>query len=50
MQELVEPHDAFATDEVLAEGIARYESATTHEVDHVLHSWAGTCCLPFILV
>ncbi|WP_088624452.1 FAD-binding oxidoreductase [Oceanicola sp. 22II-s10i] len=37
----MEPHDAFADDTVLAEGLARYEEMVTEPVDRVLHSWAG---------
>ena len=38
---LVEPHDAFPDDMVLAEGIDRFERSTTIEVKRVKHSWAG---------
>lgn len=37
----VEPHDAWADDMVLAEGLARYESVTRHRVTRVLANWAG---------
>ncbi|QBF33075.1 FAD-binding oxidoreductase [Thalassococcus sp. S3] len=37
----VTPHDAWADDLVLAEGIARYEAAVTEEVTRVETSWAG---------
>ena len=36
-----EPHDAFADDMVLAEGIARYQPFVTEEVTRVTGSWAG---------
>lgn len=36
-----EPHDAFADDMVLAEGIARYQAFVTEEVTRVEHTWAG---------
>ena len=35
------PHDAWADDMVLAEGIARYEAHVTEPVTRVEHSWAG---------
>ena len=35
------PHDAWADDMVLAEGIARYEAAVTESVTRVEHTWAG---------
>jgi glycine/D-amino acid oxidase-like deaminating enzyme len=35
------PHDAFADDMVLAEGLARYEAMVTAPVTRVLASWAG---------
>ncbi|MDF1854705.1 FAD-dependent oxidoreductase [Pseudooceanicola sp.] len=35
------PHDAFADDMVLAEGLARYEEMVTEPVTRVEHSWAG---------
>ncbi len=37
----VEPHDAWAEDETLAEGIARYEAALDAPVTRLLASWAG---------
>ena len=37
----VEPHDAWAQDETLAEGIARYEAHVTHKVTRLRSSWAG---------
>lgn len=36
-----EPHDAWADDMVLAEGLARYESMVTEPVTRLLSSWAG---------
>lgn len=36
-----EPHDAFADDMVLAEGLARYEEFVTTPVTRVEHNWAG---------
>lgn len=36
-----EPHDAWADDLVLAEGLARFESHVTMEVTRLLASWAG---------
>lgn len=36
-----EPHDAWADDMVLAEGLARYEEMVTTPVDRLLASWAG---------
>lgn len=36
-----EPHDAWADDMVLAEGLARYEDMVTEPVTRVEHSWAG---------
>ncbi len=36
-----EPHDAFADDMVLAEGIARYQPFVTEEVTRVTGNWAG---------
>ncbi|MDN5787468.1 FAD-binding oxidoreductase [Pseudorhodobacter sp.] len=35
------PHDAFADDLVLAEGLARYEEMVTEPVTRVLANWAG---------
>lgn len=37
----VEPHDAWADDMVLAEGLARYEAVVTEPVTHMLANWAG---------
>jgi D-arginine dehydrogenase len=37
----VEPHDAYADDMAVAEGIDRLMTATTLEVDRVEHSWGG---------
>ena len=37
----VEPHDAWADDMVLAEGLARYENMVTEPVTRLLTSWAG---------
>lgn len=37
----VEPHDAFADDMVLAEGLHRFEQAVTIPVTRVERSWAG---------
>ena len=37
----VEPHDVWADDMVLAEGLDRYEQAVTVPVTHVLKNWAG---------
>jgi D-arginine dehydrogenase len=37
----VEPHDAYADDMVLAEGLARYEAMVTVPVTRVETSWAG---------
>lgn len=37
----VEPHDAFADDAVLAEGLHRFEQAVTMPVTRVERSWAG---------
>lgn len=38
---LVAPHDAYADDMVLAEGLARYEANMTVPVTRLLASWAG---------
>lgn len=35
------PHDAFADDMVLAEGLARYEAMVTEPVTRMLANWAG---------
>lgn len=40
-EDLVEPHDAWADDMVLAEGLARYEECVTEPVTRLLASWAG---------
>lgn len=37
----VDPHDAWADDMVLAEGLHRFEQAVTEPVTHVETSWAG---------
>jgi D-arginine dehydrogenase len=37
----MEPHDAFADDMVLAEGLARYEAMVTEPVTRLLSNWAG---------
>lgn len=37
----VEPHDAYAEDMTIIEGIDRYERAVTMPVEHVEHNWAG---------
>ena len=37
----VEPHDAYAEDMTIIEGIDRYERAVTMPVDRVEHNWAG---------
>lgn len=37
----VDPHDAYADDMVLAEGLARYEAHVTEPVTRLLSSWAG---------
>ena len=37
----MEPHDAFADDLVLAEGLARYEAMVTEPVTRLLANWAG---------
>ncbi len=37
----VEPHDAWPEDMVLAEGLDRFEKATTYKVKRIEHSWAG---------
>lgn len=39
--DLVPPHDAFADDMVLAEGLARYEEKVTTPVTRVETNWAG---------
>lgn len=35
------PHDAWADDMVLAEGLARYEEAVTEPVTRLIANWAG---------
>ena len=40
-EEPVVPHDAFPDDMVLAEGLDRFERATTYPVKRVERSWAG---------
>lgn len=40
-EDLQEPHDAWADDMVLAEGIARYEENVTEPVTRVESTWAG---------
>lgn len=37
----VDPHDAFADDMALAEGIDRFQQAVTFEVTRVEHTWGG---------
>lgn len=37
----VEPHDAYADDLALAEGLARFEQAVDMKVTRIEHSWAG---------
>ncbi len=37
----MEPHDAWADDMVLAEGLARYEAMVTEPVTRLIASWAG---------
>ena len=37
----MDPHDAWADDMVLAEGLARYEERVTVPVTRLLASWAG---------
>jgi D-arginine dehydrogenase len=37
----VDPHDAYADDMAIAEGIERLLNATTIEVNHLDHSWGG---------
>lgn len=37
----VDPHDAYADDMTLAEGIARFEEAVDHRITRVEHSWGG---------
>lgn len=40
-EDLMDPHDAWADDMVLAEGLARYEEMVTEPVTRLLASWAG---------
>jgi D-arginine dehydrogenase len=40
-EDQMEPHDAWADDMVLAEGLARYEEMVTEPVTRLLASWAG---------
>jgi D-arginine dehydrogenase len=40
-QDLTHPHDAYADDMVLAEGLARYEAHVTEPVTRMLANWAG---------
>ncbi len=40
-EEEVEPHDVFADDMVIAQGLARYEAAVSVPVNRVVHTWAG---------
>lgn len=40
-EHLMTPHDAFADDMVLAEGLARYEEMMTEPVTRMLANWAG---------
>jgi len=40
-EDLAVPHDAYADDMVLAEGLARFEALVTTDVTRVEHSWAG---------
>jgi len=40
-EDAMEPHDAWADDMVLAEGLARYEEFVTEPVTRLLASWAG---------
>ncbi|SPF79995.1 NAD(P)/FAD-dependent oxidoreductase [Pseudoprimorskyibacter insulae] len=40
-EDLVEPHDAWADDMVLAEGLARYEEMVTEPVARMISNWAG---------
>lgn len=40
-EDLTEPHDAWADDMVLAEGLARYEEMVTTPVSRLLSNWAG---------
>lgn len=40
-EDLMEPHDAWADDMVLAEGLARYEEFVTEPVTRMISNWAG---------
>jgi glycine/D-amino acid oxidase-like deaminating enzyme len=40
-EDLMEPHDAWADDMVLAEGLGRYEAMVTEPVTRLLATWAG---------
>jgi glycine/D-amino acid oxidase-like deaminating enzyme len=40
-EDAMEPHDAWADDMVLAEGLARYEAMVTEPVTRLLANWAG---------
>jgi len=40
-EDLVEPHDVFPDDMVLAQGLHRFEQAVTVPVTRLVHSWAG---------
>jgi D-arginine dehydrogenase len=40
-EDAMSPHDAFADDLVLAEGLARYEEMVTEPVTRLLTNWAG---------
>ena len=40
-EHLMTPHDAWADDMVLAEGLARYEAMVTEPVTRLLSNWAG---------
>lgn len=40
-EDAAEPHDAWADDMVLAEGLARYEAHVTEPVTRLLSNWAG---------
>lgn len=40
-EHLMQPHDAWAEDMVLAEGLARYEEMVTEPVTRLLSNWAG---------
>lgn len=40
-EELMDPHDAWADDMVLAEGLARYEEMVTEPVTRLISNWAG---------